>query len=138
LYRFCAGQDAVLDVADIDFFDFLGQFMPHNKLQPGNASEDFLIRIALLFLDIARDPQETSAPVLCGLWQCISWACSGRPAVAVPLIEAGVIEIAIAMLQQSSPADWISWKTPIGVRASGILSVGCEAHNDPSPHNLSL
>ena len=44
--------------------------------------------------------------------------------MTVPLIEAGVIEAAVATLQQHSPTDWVSWKTPIGLQSGAILKLG--------------
>jgi len=48
---------------------------------------------------------------LSGVWVSLAWCIGGRLAVAMPLFEAGVLELAVASLQQSSPTDWITWKS---------------------------
>ena len=39
----------------------------HSKVQPGNNSEDFLIRLTQLLLEIARDPQGALDLVMAGV-----------------------------------------------------------------------
>lgn len=55
------------------------------------------------------------------MWFSISLSTSGRPAVAVPLIEAGFIEVAIATLQRSSPIEWVSTTTQVVVLGTAIF-----------------
>ena len=42
----------------------------------------------------------------------------------MPLIEAGLLEAMVASLKRTSPVEWMSWKTPTGMCAGGILLLG--------------
>ena len=115
------------DATGVGALDWLGNYMSYCKVSStvsSAMSDDFMIRLTELLLEIARDPQGVSDLVLAGLWHTMACSLSSRPAVTVSLIEAGMIEVAIATLQESSPTEWVTWKTPIGARAAGLFALG--------------
>jgi hypothetical protein len=78
-------------------------------------SEAFLERLAMLLLDVIREPQGTPEFTLAGVVCAICWILSGRVALAVPLIEAGLLETVVATLQRSSPVEWVTLAMGRGV-----------------------
>lgn len=120
--NFATCFDDVCEAAGMGPLEFFEAFMPHCKLMPGNSSDEILIRLGKLSLEIARDPQGVSELLVAGMWQSITWMSAGRVAVVMPLIEAGVIDVAVASLQRHSPTEWVTHKTPIGIQACGIFT----------------
>jgi hypothetical protein len=69
-------------------------------------------RLTLLLLDICRDPQGASAEAVAGAWLAVAWALVGRPAVAAVLLDAGLLEAAVARFHTSSAVEWANWRSP--------------------------
>jgi hypothetical protein len=81
---------------------------------------EYLDRLALLSLETLRAPPEgASAFALCGVWWLISTVITGRADAAMKLIGGGLLELAVATLQESSAIDWIAYRTPAEVLAMG-------------------
>lgn len=119
------GFDAVIEAAGLTIWDWMRFAMQHNKLSPGNTSDAVLARLLQLALEVARDPQGISLLAQAGVWQVFGWGLGmGRAALAMPLIEAGLLEAMVASLKRTSPVEWMSWKTPTGMCAGGILLLG--------------
>ena len=72
----------------------------------------------------AACPQETPELALIGVWCVLCLAMSGKQDVAVPLIEGGIIDLAVASLHERSPVDWVSNRTPGGVLAGAVIVFG--------------
>jgi hypothetical protein len=118
------GFDAVIEAAGMTFSDWM-DFGQHNKLLPGNAREAVLERLLQLTLEVARDPQGASELTQAGVWQTFGWWLGmGRATLAMPLLEAGLLEAMVASLKRTSPVEWMTWKTPTGMCAGGILLLG--------------
>ena len=122
-YRLEEGAEGWLCTAE-----WMEQFW-NNKLSIGPTghvyvSEGWVERMCVLLLDVAKDHEKTNSLTVAGAWIALGWATAGRSAVMTPLIEAGLIETAVETLHTSSPVDWVTFKTPIGVRAGGI-AMGC-------------
>ena len=84
-------------------------------------SEQWIIKMCMLLLSIVKDHEQTNSLTVAGAWVALGWAMGGRsPAVVGSLIEAGVMETAVETLHTSSPVEWVSFRTPVGVRATGI------------------
>jgi hypothetical protein len=112
------GFDNVFDAVDVGEFDWLGQLFAHQKLHPPHGvSADVLVRLCELWLEVARDPQSSDL-VQAGAFLCISLACYSRPAVAVPIINAGLLDAGVAALERSSPSEWLAHKQPAAPRDS--------------------
>ena len=95
--------------------DWYGPCNEHMKLNLGNSTDAFLERLCRLLLDILRDPQGVSDLTQAGAWGAMIWSCTSKLAVALPLIEAGVVELAVATMQRGSPAECLSRKSPVGI-----------------------
>jgi hypothetical protein len=131
-----AGVDATNEAGGIDYMQWLREWATEvrggspggNRLVMGVTERPvldvFLTRLLLMCLEIIRDPQGASEVELAGVWATISISLSGRPAIATTLIEAGVLKVAVDTLQESSPTDWITWRTPTGILASPICLLG--------------
>lgn len=122
-YRGEQGEEGWLCTAE-----WMGHFFD-NKLTIGPTgnvyvSDVWVERICMLLLDVAKDHENSSSLIVAGAWIALGWATAGRSGVMAPLIEAGLIETAVETLHTSSPVDWVSFKTPTGIRAGGI-AMGC-------------
>ena len=63
--------------------------------------------------------------VLAGVAMALGLGCSGRAQVSMSLIKAGMLEVAIELLQKSSPVDWATWSNwDVGPFACGIFTLG--------------
>jgi hypothetical protein len=145
------GFDAVLTQAGVHAFDWFGAYGKWNKLtvqydaseEQANgppASDAFIERLCLLALDVIRGSKDTTDHIQSdiGAWIILTWAASGRPSVAVTLIEAGVVEEAVATIKTSSPNEWVSWRTKTGVRAAIILCFAWTLSTLELPMNKTL
>ena len=72
-----------------------------------------------------------------GVWWAINSSISGRVALAVPLIEAGLVETAVAALKRSSPAEWMTWKTRSGILAGTTIVLGWTLSTLELPKNMN-
>ena len=72
------------------------------------------------------------------MWLAIGVAAGGRAPLAMTLIEAGVLDLAVATLQQTSPTEWITWRTPTGILATGILFLGWTLSTLELPNKTQL
>ena len=68
----------------------------------------FFERLCLLALEVVRNSRGASELEMAGVWAVMFCSLAGRASLAMMLIEAGVLEAAVAALQQSSPTDWIT------------------------------
>eukprot|EP01050_Picozoa_sp_SAG11_P000974 SAG11_NODE_38_length_21705_cov_24.667453_12_plen_606_part_00 len=119
------GYDAGLVAAGIATMDHIGPWSQFDKLHPGNASDAVLERLLMLALDVAREPHGISEMVQAGIWQVLGWSISGRrAALAMTMIEAGLLEVMVATLNENPPVEWLTWRTPTGMRAGGIFTFG--------------
>lgn len=119
------GWEALFDASGVGAAEYLFEkLFVYNKTLAGQAveSEAFLIRLSEECLGLLRDPQDCSDLLLAGAWMTIGWASSGKLPVSVALVEADVVGVAAAYLQQSSPSEWISGKTTIGVLVHGLMA----------------
>ena len=101
-------------------------------------ADAFIDRICLLLLEILRAPRGASELELAGMWVAIGVAAGGRAPLAMTLIEAGVLDLAVATLQQTSPTEWITWRTPTGILATGILFLGWTLSTLELPNKTQL
>ena len=115
------GFDDLTAVAGIEFLDWFGVWPAHPANNQGGSSEAVLERVNLLLLELARDPQGASDLTLGGAWFALCMSLSGRAVLAVPLIEAGLLEAAVATLHRSSPVEWVTWTTPTGIIGASIV-----------------
>ena len=99
------------------------------------ASDEFLIALAHQLHNIIIDPRGASELALSGVWVALAWCLGGKSAVAMPLFEAGVLELAVASLQKSSPTDWIS-RTSGGILAGSICVFGWTLSSLVLPVNM--
>ena len=80
-------------------------------------------RLCFLGLEIIRDPQDVTELELSGIWAVCWMSLAGRAAMSAKLIEAGMLELAVATLQQSSPTDWNTWRSPTGILSGSICTL---------------
>ena len=108
--------------AGLEEFAFVGHWMTHYPLQQVRSPADDLNRaVALRCLEICRDPQGAPAEAVAGAWQTVCGAFAGRESVAAALLEAGVLEVAVAHLHQSSAVEWVNWRCGPGLQAGSIV-----------------
>ena len=121
---FARGWQACTDVAtNADTGQFLEAFLSSSGFF--NATEEIIIRLSLLTLEILRDTTGLSVRCQAGLWITLPWAMSGRASVAMALIDAGLFDVASTAIQRSgSPVDWVSWKTQTGPLVGQICAIG--------------
>eukprot|EP01045_Picozoa_sp_COSAG04_P006641 COSAG04_NODE_330_length_16594_cov_25.794146_15_plen_155_part_00 len=99
--------------------------MEHHPLLPARSPGDDLPRaVALRCLEICRDPQGASSEAVAfALQTTIFGLGAGRESVAAALVEAGLLEVAVAHLHQSSPVEWVNWRSGAGLGAGVIFSL---------------
>ena len=59
-------------------------------------SDAWFEKICHLFLEILQDPQGASDRALATVWVSMNWAINSRPTVAFKMLDAGILELAIA------------------------------------------
>jgi hypothetical protein len=122
-----AGVDATFDTAGPSFnfvSVFSSWFLTDSPLFKPTTPAPFIERLCMLLLEVICDPRGTSDLALAGAWIMLAWTLSGKVHVAMPLIKAGLLDAMCQTLQQSSPTDWVSWKTPAGIMAGNIMHLG--------------
>ncbi len=123
----CAWMTQCLAMAGVEFQDSVDRVMT-NRLVAPVASDDTLDKLGSLFFDIVRDPQGASDLVLTGAWFSLVWLLGGTAtnsgARTQTLIEAGLIETAVAELRRTSPETWLSFRTASGLNAGAIFTFG--------------
>ena len=87
------------------------------------APDAVIERLCLLALEIIRDPIDVSDVELAGVWAVCWFSLAGRASASMKLIEAGMLELAVATLQQSSPTDWNTWGTATGILSGSICTL---------------
>ena len=76
---------------------WLAALFEHCPLSPTSThSEAWLERICHLFLEILQDPQGASDRALATVWVSMNWAINSRPTMAFKMLDAGILELAIA------------------------------------------
>lgn len=121
---FSRGPDLITAAGAFTWDQTVGALMEHGKLSPSTtASEEFLLRLSLLLLDLFRDPQGTAELALAGGGMALAFCMSGRVALAPPLIDAGLIKVIVATMRRSSPMEWLSWKTTSAIVAGVLYAV---------------
>ncbi len=121
-----AGTDATNKAGGIDYTQWLTGAIAarFNATHENTLPDDFVERLCLLALDILREPHDALELERAGLFVVIAQSLAGRAPVATVLIEAGLLETAVSILQLSSPTDWIAWRTVTGIVANGITALG--------------
>jgi hypothetical protein len=98
-------------------------YIPKFPFYPGPSSPDEkaeqLVRLALDLCraDLTQEGGGLSDLELSGLWWVITSSVQQRPSVGAAAIDAGILEIGMAMLHNSSPHEWASWRTVSGFSA---------------------
>eukprot|EP01052_Picozoa_sp_SAG31_P042995 SAG31_NODE_7016_length_1816_cov_1.650553_2_plen_330_part_00 len=87
--------DAWLDPAGMNFSEWLDGYHAYHKLSPGNASDAVLERLTALLLEFVCDADDAPKLTQSGAWMALAWSFSGRTGLAMPLIEAGLLEVAV-------------------------------------------
>jgi hypothetical protein len=89
------GFDACTGPAGVNIIEWVVALSTHAKHSPGVSSEVLMKRLCEILLGIVRDPRGISELELAGVWQMLGDSFSGRQALAVPLIEAGLLEAGV-------------------------------------------
>jgi hypothetical protein len=128
------GMDAIMEAAGFREVELLGDVVTWPLMIHYTGScvasqrqdfPEFKDRLALLSLDILREPPEgTSDHALAGVWWLISTAITGNADAAMRLISGGLLELAVATLHESSPVEWIAYRTPSEVLAGATFLLG--------------
>ena len=118
-----------LDAAGRMFVTSSGNWIEDWMVNPLSPASDmsvaWLQRMSQLLLDIVQNPRDTPDLAVGGAWLSLVWLVAGRAEeVAVPLIEAGFVDVIVASLRKSQPSDWISGKSPKGIMAASIFATG--------------
>lgn len=139
---FSAGFAAYTSAAGVDeeaaLMKFAGQCPCFQTRAP---TDDKNERMALLTLDIIKDPQDASPLELAGLWLSLMLVISTRPALTPVAIRAGMFELGVAALRGHRPNEWVTWTTDMGLKASGIFSCFRELFTNqdmPGIHPIQL
>ena len=95
----------------------------HHPLMPARAPTDEPSRsLALLCLEICRDPQGASVEAVAGAWWALAWAITARnPSIWAELAEAGLFLVAGARLSESSAVEMVNWRCAEGLQAGAII-----------------
>jgi uncharacterized membrane protein YgcG len=126
----------------VDQFFKTNRLLRHTKAEP--LDDEFLGSLCPLLLEIVRNPPPVPVPphaaqqpswgaselVLAGAWCTLAWILGGRVSLSMPLIEmadgpsggsgSGMLDVAVAALQQHDPEDRVNWRTPAGILAAGV------------------
>ena len=94
---------------------------PHLEGSGRAPTDERNLRLMALALDICRDPTGVAGLELAAVWNLVQATVAQRSAVCAAAVNAGMCEVAMAHLHKSSPAEWIDWRTPVGLQASGIF-----------------
>lgn len=78
-------------------------FPPKQPKQP-----DHFLPLMMLLFELVREPEGQSDALLTGAWHSLGWMSMQHPDVVIPLVQAGVVELGMAVLQTLSPLDRIS------------------------------
>lgn len=62
-------------------------------------TDEIPLKLAMLWMELAKAPEQLPAWALPGVWQCLVDCCMSRPAVAKAALELGLIELVVAQLQ---------------------------------------
>ena len=102
-------------------------------------SDSFLEPLCLHALSFIRCQEGASELELAGVWfTFFTLTLGGRPSLATTLIEAGLLDEAVAALQQSSPTDWITFRTPTGILAGSICTLAWVLSTVSLPNKTQL
>jgi hypothetical protein len=102
-----AGFTEALEKVGMDPFAFMGLWGAHQPYLEHNAQPaDRYLPLAMQLLDLIRNPDGQSEAIVCGAWMGLT-VVGLNPRVAVPLGEAGFVELAMAALQKYSPLERI-------------------------------
>ena len=104
------GYDLTFDAAPIDAMGMLLTW--GNESRIGNntqSSEAFLVRLAELLVQLVSSPQGTPDYQIAGAWMALGFLSSGR--LATMRVALTAIDVAVATLGRTSPADVVSWRT---------------------------
>ena len=96
-------------------------FFPSNRV--GAERNERLMTMAL---EMCRHPQGLSELERAGVWMVVFGAISQRPALCTAAVHAGMFNIGMAALHESSPDEWTGWRTPAGIHASAIQVTLCQ------------
>eukprot|EP01046_Picozoa_sp_COSAG06_P025558 COSAG06_NODE_2156_length_7453_cov_4.416372_1_plen_392_part_00 len=127
------GMDASLELGGTNGLEWAGRLDSNRTFGSAAdpASEAFVERLCLLWLEVLRaeDPLggggDLSEVMRIGVRFSHVWTMSsGRAKLAMKMIEAGILREAMSLLQQSSPAEWVSWQTASGVEAGMVFNLG--------------
>ena len=123
LKRFDAGWTPTCARAGHDEFTAVGNLATHHPLMPARAPTDEPSRsLALLCLEICRDPQGASVEAVAGSWWALAWAITARkPSIWAELAEAGFFQVAGARLSESSAVEMVNWRCAEGLEAGGVV-----------------
>ena len=101
----------------------MGNLATHHPLMPARAPTDEPSRsLALLCLEICRDPQGASVEAVGGAWWALAWAITARnPSIWAELAKAGFFQVAGARLSESSAVEMVNWRCAEGLEAGGVV-----------------
>ena len=119
----------MLDRAGLDTMEYFGAFATHHPIQTARLTEEGNLRLALGLLEICRDTA-SAGPETGGAWFAMVCCVQGKASAGAAIIEAGVLEVAVAHLNMSSPVEWINWRCPPGQQAGmtfGAFSLMAQA-----------
>ena len=109
--QWCQGFTNVCERAGLDIAgDWIAGWNTHHGLLPTRTpSDEMNQRVAVMYLDVCRD-QAASPEVVASamLGQC--WLVMARPAICITLVEAGLLDVGMALLRQHSPVEWVNWR----------------------------
>jgi hypothetical protein len=122
------GAEATFAHAGMEGMDWLSPYSVTDRAASSHSLQpttEFAITLGKLLLDIGSDPADTAERALQPeAWFALSVLASGKKEVMASLIEAGIIEAAVATMQQHSPISWVSWHPPVGALAAGVGNCG--------------
>eukprot|EP01043_Picozoa_sp_COSAG02_P030085 COSAG02_NODE_1904_length_10439_cov_157.636267_7_plen_688_part_00 len=122
----CHGSVPTLRAANVNIHEYIQELTPKAKMYfQAGGSPAVSERLALLMLELVcgSDAAVGEAELMC-VWFALSIVLYGRVAQAMVLIEAGVLDAFLSVLQQGSPADWVTTTTPYGMLVGGAFHLG--------------
>jgi hypothetical protein len=117
---FAQGIKSCLVPAGVDEQEWFVSWATADPLFPGGATTDaFRGRLLSLLVEILREPQGASDMMIGGVWWRVA-ILGSNPDLGLPLIEAGVIELAMSALESTSPSEWISKRSEPELPFAGV------------------
>ena len=83
-------------------------------------TEELVEALSLQLVELCRDRGLSDIVLSGAYWACMLILANRSATVATAVWNADAVQMAVSILQASSPTQWIAWSTPTGLLSSAI------------------